>query len=181
MIEISDYQSEWQRQFLQIRNAILPALSEITTQIEHVGSTSVPGLPAKPIIDIDVVITSKSDFNSVKSKLEAMGYQYLGDQGVPYREAFRCRPEDINHHLYVCEDGILALQNHITLRDHLRKNVGDRNRYGILKRKLAKQFKNDIDAYVEGKTNFIIEILSKYGIKELDEIIEVNQKSDDKL
>jgi GrpB-like predicted nucleotidyltransferase (UPF0157 family) len=179
MIEISDYQPDWARQFLEIRNAIFPALSEITTQVEHVGSTSIQGLSAKPIIDIDVIIKSKSDFNLVKSNLQAIGYEYIGDQGVPGREAFRCRPDDIKHHLYVCEEGILALRNHITLRNHLRNNIEDRNRYGILKRELAKRFKDDIDAYVEGKTDFIIEILSKYGIEKLDEIRDVNRKVDE--
>ena len=181
MIEISDYRSDWPEHFLQIRDSILPALSEITFRVEHVGSTSVPGLCAKPIIDIDIIIESISDFNSVRSNLQAVGYQYLGNQGVPGREAFRNNSCDIKHHLYVCQDGVLALRNHITLRDHLRKNIEDRDRYGLLKRKLAKQFRNDIEAYIEGKTDFIIKILSKYGIEELDEIRNVNKKIDDKL
>ena len=96
MIEISDYRSDWPEHFLQIRDSILPALPEITFRVEHVGSTSVPGLCAKPIIDIDVIIESISDFNSVRSNLQAVGYQYLGNQGVPGRERDFCPACDSN-------------------------------------------------------------------------------------
>ena len=176
MIEISDYQEDWGIQFLKIRKDLLSALSEITNKVEHVGSTSVEGLCAKPIIDIDVIIKSKADFEPVKSALLGIGYVHEGDLGIHGREAFRCSPGGVKHNLYVCLEGTLPLLNHLTLRDHLRGHSEDRKCYGILKKKLAKRFYDDIDAYVEGKTDFIISILSKYGIDKLDEIRNANKK-----
>jgi GrpB-like predicted nucleotidyltransferase (UPF0157 family) len=176
MIEISDYQEDWKIRFIEIRKDLLSALSRITNKVEHVGSTSVEGLCAKPIIDIDVIIKRESDFEPVRSTLSKIGYVYEGDLGIHGREAFRCSPDAIKHNLYVCLEGTVALQNHLTLRDHLRSHSEDRNRYGILKRALAERFNDDIDAYVEGKTDFIIPILSKYGINNLDDIRNDNKK-----
>lgn len=176
MIEVLEYQPDWKLQFLKIKEVLLPAVFPITSQIEHVGSTSVAGLCAKPIIDIDIIIKSKNDFDSVRLKLLKIGYKHMGDQGISGREYFRSGPSDIKHHLYVCVEGTLALQNHLLLRNHLRGNEKDKERYGLLKKELSERYENDIDAYVEGKTEFIVQILSMYVINGLDEIRIANKK-----
>jgi len=176
LIEVLEYQPDWKLQFLKIKEVLLPAVFPITSQIEHVGSTSVSGLCAKPIIDIDIIIKSKNDFDFVRLKLLKIGYKHMGDQGISGREYFRSGPSDIKHHLYVCVEGTLALQNHLLLRNHLRGSEKDKERYGLLKKELSERYENNIDAYVEGKTEFIVQILSMYGINGLDEIRIANKK-----
>ena len=132
--------------------------------MEHVGSTAVEGLAAKPIIDADIVIEGMADLDEVCRRLDAAGYDFLGDRGIEMRFAFRCREPAFAHHLYVCIDGCLALRNHRILRQHLRHHEEDRLRYGELKRSLARRHPDDIDAYVRGKTAFITGILDDYGV-----------------
>ena len=176
MIEVLEYQADWKLQFLRIREVLLPTVLPITSRIEHVGSTSVEGLCAKPIIDIDIIIKSKADFDSVRLKLMGIGYMHMGDQGISGREYFHSGPSDIKHHLYVCVEGTPALQNHLLLRNHLRGNEQDKERYGLLKKELSERYGNDVDSYVEGKTEFIVQILSLYLTNGLDEIRIANKK-----
>ena len=87
-IVVQPYSREWEQNFLDIRNEIQDAIGELALRIEHVGSTAVPGLSAKPIIDIDVVIKDDSALDAVVSKLRAIGYMHEGDLGIAGREAF---------------------------------------------------------------------------------------------
>ena len=134
--------------------------------MEHVGSTSVEGLAAKPIIDADIVIDDMGVLDEIRHRLEEAGYEYLGERGISERFAFRCKQPEFAHNLYVCVDGCLALRNHLSFRDHLRSHADDRRRYGELKRSLARRYPDDIDAYVRGKTAFITDILRNYGVGE---------------
>jgi GrpB-like predicted nucleotidyltransferase (UPF0157 family) len=95
LIEVVDYDAAWPQRFEQLRARIWPAVSDVAIAIEHVGGTSVPGLAAKPIIDIDVIVTaSPSSMQSVIASLLTIGYERQGDLGVPDREAFRSAPPD---------------------------------------------------------------------------------------
>jgi len=167
-IIIEEYQPIWRERFQQLYSTIWPSVKDISISMEHVGSTSVPGLAAKPIIDVDIIISATDLLPEIISRLAKLGYEHRGDQGVPLREAFRHQKPDFPHHLYVCIEGCLSLQNHLLLRDHLRQNLKARTQYGALKKKLAAQFPNDINSYVEGKTDFVLHILLQYGIDEKD-------------
>ena len=118
------YDPAWPEEFEKIRAHIWPAIQGAAECVEHVGSTSVPGLAAKPVIDIDIVISDEHHFPAVKAALESLGYWHNGDQGIPGREAFKYdpaqKPELMRHHLYVCAADSVELQRHLTLRDHLR-------------------------------------------------------------
>jgi GrpB-like predicted nucleotidyltransferase (UPF0157 family) len=131
------------------------ALGGLIIGIEHVGSTSFPGLAAKPIIDLDVVISSRLLFRSVREQLAWLGYQYRGNLGIPGREAFQEPTGRVRHHLYVCSVDTPNLHNHLQLRDYLRMHPEVAAAYAVLKRELARQPPYDIEAYVEGKTAFI--------------------------
>ena len=98
----------------------------------HVGSTAVPGLEAKPIVDIDVVIRHADDFAGVAARLATLGYVHLGDLGIVGREAFRAAPDLPRHHLFVCASGAAALQAHLILRDTLRSDAELSAAYGAL-------------------------------------------------
>ena len=152
--------------FESFREVYQRAFGELAIAIEHVGSTSVPGLAAKPIIDIDVVIPSRDDLPSAVMRLALLGYRHEGDIGVPGREAFgRDGDEEIPrdgsgrrwpaHHLYVCAMDSKELERHLTFRDWLRSNPAVAADYGALKRRLADACRDDRDAYTEAKTNFI--------------------------
>jgi GrpB-like predicted nucleotidyltransferase (UPF0157 family) len=101
-ITIEDYDPLWPEKFETLRSRIAQVLNELATAIEHVGSTAVPGLAAKPIIDVDILLRSATDLPIVCTRLGSLGYEHRGDLGVAGREAFRTPPGQIPHHLYTC-------------------------------------------------------------------------------
>jgi GrpB-like predicted nucleotidyltransferase (UPF0157 family) len=162
-IQVVDYDPSWPRIFDQLRKGIWPSVCDVATAIEHVGSTSVPGIAAKPIIDIDLVIESIADLPLVIGRLAALGYKYLGNLGIEGREAFRSIETQPHHHLYVCVQNSFALRNHLAVRDYLRNHPSDAAAYSKLKKRLAEQFSNERERYMEGKTEFILLILKQCG------------------
>ncbi len=165
-IEIFDYQPEWAIQFQILSEQLRSVVGEFVSSIEHVGSTSVVGLSAKPIIDIDIV-TSRDNLSKVICALENFGYKHLGNLGIEDREAFK-NPLNtvIKHHLYVCIEESLGLKNHLKLRDSLKANPAKVEEYAKLKRQLASAHPNNMDAYVAGKTKFVLGILEESGFSE---------------
>ncbi|MCY3506365.1 MAG: GrpB family protein [Chloroflexi bacterium] len=169
-IEIVDYDPAWPDAFTGISQAVAAALGPLALRIEHVGSTAVPGLGAKPIIDIDVVIESPRVLPLVVEALSTLGYTHEGDGGISGREAFRREvPADGSrqawptHHLYVCPRDSEELGRHLRFRDYLRSHPEAAARYEALKRDLAHRYANDIDAYIEGKSAFVERILAVDG------------------
>lgn len=154
-IIIEDYDPRWPEQFELLRSRIMPVLGSLATVIEHVGSTAVPRLAAKPIIDIDVVLHSAASLPEAIRRLGTLGYEHRGDLGVPGREAFRCPPSDIPHHLYVHGPESREFIRHITFRDHMRANPEDAQAYEHLKRTLAQKYRQDREAYNQAKTEFV--------------------------
>jgi GrpB-like predicted nucleotidyltransferase (UPF0157 family) len=144
---------------------------------EHVGSTSVPGLRAKPVIDACIVVASPRDIPHVVKALTKLGYDHRGDLGVPGREAFRQPPSLPKHHLYASHRGSLSLKSHLGLRDYLRAHPEAAREYGDLKATLASRFPEDIDAYIARKTDFILRLLGQIGLtsEELAAIRAINQ------
>ena len=158
-VVVVPYDPAWPAAFAQLRDRLAPALGELAVGIEHVGSTAVPGLDAKPIIDIDVVLRHAEDLGAVVERLAALGYAHLGDLGIVGRDAFRSPAGLPRHHLYVCPPGGAALQAHLTLRDALRADPQAAAAYAALKRELAERYRDDRDAYAEGKSAFITALL----------------------
>ena len=158
-IIVTDYDEAWPQSFAQIRAYLWPAVQDLATTIEHVGSTAVPGLAAKPIIDIDIVIPAATLIGAIVKRLEPLGYEHRGDLGIVGRDAFRQQNALPTHHLYVCPAGSIGLQNHLIVRDYLRAHPEVRQAYGDLKKRLAVDFPTDIDRYVDGKTDLILAIL----------------------
>jgi GrpB-like predicted nucleotidyltransferase (UPF0157 family) len=161
-VQVHPYNPDWPRHFEALQQRLWPAVSHLATAIEHVGSTAVPGLPAKPILDVDIVIPTRQHLSAITAALADLGYQYRGNQGIPDRDAYRLIEPVRTQHLYVCPADSLPLHNHLALRDHLRANPNDRDAYARLKFELAQKFPNDIDSYIAGKTDFILKILAQY-------------------
>ncbi len=128
-------------------------------EIEHVGSTSVVGLPAKPIIDIDAVVKS-GDVEKTIRALEHIGYIHEGNLGIEGREAFAYEGKEHlqAHHLYVCPEDSEELKRHLAFREYLRKNQVAREKYGSIKLEAAKLYPDDIEKYIEYKSPIIEEI-----------------------
>lgn len=139
------------------------ALGPLVQRIEHVGSTAVPGLPAKPVIDLDVVIATPADLPEVITRLRALGYRHEGDLGIAGREAFTDPDAAPAHHLYVCAAGSPELARHLTFRDYLRGHPAQARAYAELKRSLAERFRTDREAYSRGKATFIERALAAAG------------------
>jgi len=144
-IEVVDYDPAWPGLFEQLRSRVWPAVQDCAIAVEHVGSTSVPGLAAKPVIDITVIVVSDTDVPLAIERLATVGYVHQGDLGVEGREAFASPPMLPAHHLYLCPRQSLALMNHLTLRNYLRTHAEAAREYGDLKKRLASQFRHDID------------------------------------
>ena len=157
---ISEYDPRWPELFCELRDRLPAGLRMRAQSIEHVGSTAVPGLAAKPILDIDVVVADEADVAEAIAMLAAAGYPHKGDAGVPERAAFD-QPQHLpEHHLYVCVEGAAPLVAHLRLRDHLRTNPGTAAQYSALKRGLAAAYGDDRAGYTEAKTAFIEAVLA---------------------
>ena len=163
-VVVVDYDVAWSRRFEELRARVWPALAGVALRIEHVGSTSVPGLAAKPIIDLTVVVAARCDVPTAIARLAGLGYRHQGNFGIDDRDVFD-HPADLpRHNLYVCPDGAVSLVNQVTLRDVLRAQPELSRRYGELKTRLAAKFPNDIGSYVVGKTDFILDALRRAGL-----------------
>jgi GrpB-like predicted nucleotidyltransferase (UPF0157 family) len=167
-IIVVDYDPTWPQTFAALRAPISEALKDIASAVEHVGSTSVPGLAAKPIVDIDVVLPSRAQIPQAIEKLALLGYVHRGDLGIPDREAFSSPAHLPVHHLYACVQGSAALANHLTIRDHLRRNPSAVTAYGHLKKQLAEQHSTDMESYGAAKTAFLLEVLQSEGFSNAD-------------
>ena len=173
---VEQYNEAWEQNFRQIKAELQEALGELALRIEHVGSTAVPGLSAKPIIDIDVVIRDRSLLCSVISRLEATGYQYEGDLGISGREAFTYEGKDHlqKHHLYVCPEDSAELRRHLLFRDYLRSHPEAVKEYSQIKEEGALLYPEDIDKYIEYKSPYIEKIYRILG----EEVGEITNKKD---
>jgi Uncharacterized conserved protein len=160
------YDENWKKEFEKIRAELLCVLENDVIAIEHVGSTSVEGLAAKPIIDIDIVIEDYTSFEEVEEKLSQIGYTYEGDLGIKDRHAFKYKEKVhlMAHHLYVCPKHSEELKRHITFRDYLRTQPEDRDWYGSVKLLAAEHFPTDIEGYMEEKAPCISEIIRRCGL-----------------
>jgi len=176
-IVVVDYDRNWPAIFDQLHSRIWPVVREIATSVEHVGSTSVPGLAAKPIIDISVVVPSEADITAAVERLSTLGYGHQGNLGVNGREAFTSPAASPRQHLYLCPRDSLALANHLSVRNYLRAHPDVAHEYGALKKRLAERFANDIDSYTDGKTEAILRILQMAGLRpdELKTIERINR------
>ena len=162
-IVVVDYDPSWPLTFGSLRAPLWDAVRDVALAVEHVGSTAVPGLAAKPIIDIDVIVSARAETRAAVDRLAAVGYVHQGTLGIEGREAFESPAGLPAHHLYVCVQGSAALINHLTLRDYLRGHPDRAAAYGHLKKQLAAQFPTDIDKYVAGKTDFVLATLRAAG------------------
>ncbi len=165
-IVVEPYSETWEQAFLDIKAEIADALGALVIRIEHVGSTSVRGLSAKPIIDLDVVIQDRSSLSAAIAALERIGYRHEGDLGIPGREAFAYDGKEhlMEHHLYVCPEDSAELMRHVAFRDYLRMHPEAVRAYSRIKEEGARLYPYDREKYTEHKSAFIEKIYAEIGL-----------------
>ena len=165
-VVVVPYDEKWESAFEKIKNEIEAVIGDRILGIEHVGSTSVKGMSAKPCIDIDVIIKDYLVFAEIVERLGAIGYIHEGNLGIQDREAFKYTEKShlMMHHLYVCPQYSEELHRHIAFRDFLRQNTDAVIKYSSVKEMAAELFPNDIAKYMEYKAPCIEELYSMCGL-----------------
>lgn len=163
MTILHDHDPNWKNEFLRLEEVYHKALGDLITRIEHVGSTAILGIAAKPILDIDLVIENRSILPEVCRRLEQLGYKHRGDLGIPEREAFKGVDSEVphlgpnrnwmKHHLYVCAVDNRELQRHTLFRDHLNQYLEARKEYESIKKDIEARSNGDHLSYIEIKEN----------------------------
>ncbi|MDD3243072.1 MAG: GrpB family protein [Eubacteriales bacterium] len=166
-VTVVPYDPAWPGDFARLCAALAPALDGLASGVEHVGSTSVPALWAKPIIDLDVVLPDMDVFPALCARLAALGFAHEGDLGIAGREAFSYdgREPLPAHHLYVCPANSPELRRHTVFRDYLRAHPEAVRAYSAAKREAAALYPHNIDAYIAHKTPCIQALYRACGLE----------------
>jgi GrpB-like predicted nucleotidyltransferase (UPF0157 family) len=164
VVEIVDYDPFWPQAYKNERRRILSVISHPGLRVEHIGSTAVPGLAAKPIVDILIGVPDLREAMTCIAGLRALGYEYVPvvEVAMPYRRFLRKQRDGYRtHHVHILEPSHEAWDRHLIFRDHLRANPHDANEYEQLKRRLARRCRFDVAGYTHGKSEFVWTILRK--------------------
>ena len=166
-VVVLPYDPKWKEDFAAIKSELEAAIGDLALSMEHVGSTSVEGMSAKPCIDIDVVIPDSSCLDAVIQRLEAIGYEHEGNLGIEGREAFRYtdKPHLQLHHLYVCPADSKELHRHLVFREFLRQHPEAVKRYSEVKEQAAQHFPDDIEQYMAYKAPCIEALYKVCGLE----------------
>lgn len=176
-VDVVPYSPGWPAQFALVASELRQALAGLATaEIEHVGSTSVPGLAAKPILDIDVIVDGV-EMTAAVAAVGSAGYLHRGDLGVADREAFHAPDQSPRRHVYVCRAGTLNVRNHLAVRDVLREREDLRDEYGAVKLALAAETDVDIDTYTARKSAVLQKILAESDLT-TDERLQILRVND---
>jgi len=172
-VEIENYNPQWQEEFAKEKDSLKEIFGDVAKSIEHVGSTSVAGLSAKPIIDIAIGVGVLEDINKVKARILTFSQytikednadgEILMRRGTPVK-AGEIKPNYITHFIHIMEINGRKYKETIVFRDFLRTNNEVLREYDVLKQKLAKEYKNNRKAYSNAKGEFIQSVLGKCDI-----------------
>jgi GrpB-like predicted nucleotidyltransferase (UPF0157 family) len=158
-VELASYNPEWADMFLTEAEVLGDVFGDKLVAIHHIGSTAIPGILAKPILDFLVEVPDIREVDDLNSEMEALGYQPRGEYGIPGRRYFvKQSGETHTHHIHIFQTGDPRVERHLNFRSCLIAHPQEAQAYSALKEKLAQQFPEDIDSYVEGKTHFIQDI-----------------------
>ncbi|HEY5583232.1 MAG TPA: GrpB family protein [Ruminiclostridium sp.] len=160
IVKLSSYDNEWQVLFNAEKELIKKQIGEFVLDIQHVGSTSIPGLESKPIIDIAVGVHPLDIGLQCIEPLVSVGYEYKNDAGIPGRHFFaKGSKENRTHYLHIEVINGELWKNHILFRDYILMHKAFITKYANLKRELASIYENGRDSYTKGKDAFIKEVL----------------------
>jgi GrpB-like predicted nucleotidyltransferase (UPF0157 family) len=162
-VEVVPHNPNWQDNFAEEKQQILQVFGNNIVAIHHVGSTAIPGIHAKPIIDLLVEVEEIVKVDECNPSMEALGYEVIGEFGIPGRRFFRKNNAAgiRTHHIHTYEVGEPEVEKHLAFRDYMIAHPEDAQKYSELKRGLARKHPYDIDSYVDGKDGFIQEMNKK--------------------
>jgi GrpB-like predicted nucleotidyltransferase (UPF0157 family) len=160
-VEVTHYNKNWPIAYQREAERISEIFAPIVVNIFHIGSTSVPGLSAKPIIDILVEVTSIERVDDFNQDMVLLGYEARGENGIPLRRYFQKGGDERTHHVHVFEKGNSEIERHVTFRDFLREHPKEASRYGSLKERLAEEFPWEMENYISGKDSLVKELDEK--------------------
>ena len=159
-LRLAPYVPNWPLLFRAEKERLFASLGNYILDVQHIGSTSIPGMPAKPILDIGIAVTNFEEATRCIPLLEQLGYSYKGENGIPRRHYF-VKGEPRTHHLHIIEVASEEWKNHLLFRDYLRRTPATAQEYASLKQSLSTQFATDREAYQSGKDSFIKAVLHK--------------------
>ncbi|MFG6147432.1 GrpB family protein [Halobacillus sp. B23F22_1] len=160
-VEVEPYQEKWPTMFLEEAKKLREVFPTEILEIHHIGSTSVPGLHAKPILDLMPVVKDISNVDQFNEQMKQLGYTPKGENGNPQRRYFEKGGDQRSHHVHFYEEGSCEIKRHLAFRDYLRTHPDERQQYGELKQELARQFPYDIASYIKGKEELVRKIERK--------------------
>jgi GrpB-like predicted nucleotidyltransferase (UPF0157 family) len=161
-VKLVAHHPSWAEYFNEEKQLLLQTLGGKVLDIRHIGSTSIPGIPAKPIVDILAAVQTLADVETFTQDLNKIGYKDKGNGDVPGRRYFVKGGEiQRTHHLNFCEMNSVFWRSHLAFRDYLAQHPEIAREYSALKRQLADKFPNDRGAYTDGKEEFVRSILDR--------------------
>jgi GrpB-like predicted nucleotidyltransferase (UPF0157 family) len=160
-IEIAPYDRKWSKRFAQLGAQLRPALGDIALRIDHIGSTAVPGLAAKPVLDLQISLASFEPLDAYRRPLEGLGYVHRADNTDRTKRYFREPPGTPRTHIHARLAGSFSEQFALLFRDYLRSHPRDAGEYAELKRRLAERHRDDRRAYTEAKVPFTWQIVRR--------------------
>ncbi|HEY9799365.1 MAG TPA: GrpB family protein [Leptolyngbyaceae cyanobacterium] len=161
-VEVVPHDAAWRSKFADESNLITPALGDNLVMIHHIGSTSIPGIYAKPIIDILVEVKDITEVDQQNAAMTALGYEAMGEFVIPGRRYFRKHiASQRSHHVHIFAADSPEVERHLAFRDYMIAHPEYAQKYSELKRELAKLYPEDIYGYMDGKDGFIKEMERK--------------------
>jgi GrpB-like predicted nucleotidyltransferase (UPF0157 family) len=157
-VEVCSYKEKWALEFEQEKEILKIIFKDEIIDIHHIGSTSVPGLKAKPTIDIMPVVKDIHNIDHYNEAMRDIGYEPKGENGIPGRRYFQKGGDQRSHHVHIYKAGSEEITRHLAFRDYLLTHPEDKERYGDLKEKLAQQFPYDVKSYIKGKDRLVREL-----------------------
>jgi GrpB-like predicted nucleotidyltransferase (UPF0157 family) len=182
-VELAPYDPRWPDLFKQEASRIKNALGNQLNEIYHIGSTAIPNMPAKPVIDMMLVCDNLDQIDLIAEKLSGLNYHDLRRQIIPHRSFFiRRQDSNISFHLHIHERGSSQIKRHVNFRDYVIQHPADAKAYAALKITLAKQFSDDMNSYLFGKDKLVQEIDEKAKLwpKRKNDYLKENTETEDK-
>jgi GrpB-like predicted nucleotidyltransferase (UPF0157 family) len=161
IVGVVSYNSNWKKMYKEESEKIKNVLSDIIIDIHHIGSTAIPGIKAKPVVDILVEVEDIEGVNQYNHKMKELGYEAMGEYGIPKRRFFRKGGNNRTHHIHVFQLGNKEIERHINFKEYLIAHPKKAREYSKLKEKLANKYNYDVENYTNSKSDFIKEIDKK--------------------
>ncbi len=160
-INVEPYNKKWKVKFKNEKSKLEKIFNDILVKIYHIGSTAIPNIKAKPVIDIMVVVEDIDKVDNYNDRIKSLGYEPKGEFGIKNRRFFQKGGNNRTHHIHIFQQGDKEIKRHINFRDYIKSHPKEAQKYSQLKEILADKYSQDINKYNKGKNDFIAEIDSK--------------------